>query len=69
MNISGKFMKVAETKKSIVVGTVGALAAKELTYDDILHIARFYGINVDPDKFNYHMITADGAKKEVVNFR
>lgn len=63
MNINGRFSKVAETEKSLVVGTVGALPAEELTHDDILHIARFYGINTDPDKFRYHMITADGAIK------
>lgn len=61
MNINGKFAKVAETKESIVVGTIGAL--KEQTHKDILKIASFYNINTDQDKFKYLFITQDGAAK------
>ena len=64
MNISGKFTKVAETENSVIIGTVGNLTADELTYDNILYIASFYGISTEPDKFHYHMITADGAAKK-----
>lgn len=63
---AGRFSKLAETKNSIVVGTIGSLNEENTTYDVILHIAKFYNINTAPDKFGYHLITAEGAKKRGV---
>ena len=60
-NINAHFTKVADTTNSIVVGTIGDL--KEVTYDEILHIARFYNISTEPGKFAYHIITPEGAIK------
>ena len=61
-------MKVAETKNSIIVGTVGNLAVADLTHSNILYIVSFYGVNTDPDKFGYHMIPPEGAKKRGCKF-
>lgn len=60
---AGRFAKVAETENSVVVGTIGNLSAGNTTYEVILHLAGFYGIGTDPDKFRYHCITAEGAVK------
>lgn len=61
MNINGKFKKVAETNSSVIIGTLGDL--KETTHKHIVEIASFYNINSDPDKFNYHCTTPEGAAK------
>lgn len=66
MSISGRFIKVSETNNSIVVGTIGNLA--ETTYDEVLEIARFYGISTKPDRFKYHCITPEGAEKRGCKF-
>lgn len=63
-NDCDRYAKVAETENSVIIATVGNLTADELTYDNILYIASFYGISTEPDKFHYHMITADGAAKK-----
>ncbi len=60
---AGRFAKVAETENSIVVGTIGALTEENTTREVILYIAKYYNISVEPDKFKYHCITADGALK------
>lgn len=60
---AGKFAKVAETENSIVVGTIGALTEGNTSYEIILHIAKYYNIRTEPDKFKYHCITVDGATK------
>lgn len=62
-NINGRFSKVAETRNSIVVGLIGALNPENIAYTDILKIAGFYSISTKPDKFGYHFITAESAKK------
>ena len=62
-NIAGRFSKAAETKNSVVIGLVGALSPENLEYLDILKIAGFYSISTAPDKFGYHIITAEGAEK------
>lgn len=61
MNINGKFLKVAKTENSIVVGTF--LPVNEITHENIVYIANFYGINTNLDKFSYHVITQEGAQK------
>lgn len=68
MNIKGKFSKVAETDNSIIVGTLGILTEDKITFDIIKQIAEFYGINANPDKFQWHLITAEGAKRKGYKF-
>lgn len=60
---AGKFTKVAQKENSIVIGTIGSLNAESTTHEVILYFARYYNINTEPDKFRYHMITAEGAVK------
>ncbi len=60
---AGRFTKVATTENSIVIGTIGALTEENTTYEVILYMARFFNISTEPDKFKYHCITAEGAKK------
>lgn len=64
---AGKFTKVANTNNSIVVGTIGALTEEKTTHEIITHIASFYNISTEPDKFNYHCITAENAIKRGCN--
>ncbi len=59
----GRFTKLAETKNSIVVGTMANLNEENTTYEIVQHIAKFYNINTDPGIFQYHLITAVGARK------
>lgn len=60
---AGRFTKVAETGNSVVVGTIGSLNADNITYEVILYLARYYNISIEPGKFCYHCITAEGAVK------
>ncbi len=60
---AGRFGKVAQTGNSIVVGTIGALTEENTSYEVVLHIAKYYNISTEPDKFKYHSITVEGAKK------
>lgn len=60
---AGRFTKVAETTDSIVVGTLGTLTEETVTHEVILYFAKYYGINTEPDKFGYHLITPEGAAK------
>ena len=50
MSIKGRFTKVATTDNSIVIGLIGELTSENITHDDILKIAAFYGANTEPDK-------------------
>lgn len=58
---AGRFMKVAETADSIVVGILGSLTEDKISHEFILHFARYYCIATEPDRFQYHFITAEGA--------
>lgn len=60
---AGRFTKVAETENSVVIGTIGSLNAESTTHEVILHLARYYNISTDADKFRYHCIAAEGAVK------
>lgn len=64
---AGKFTKVAKTENSIVVGTLGSLTEEKTTYDVVLYMAKYYGISIEPDRFRYHVITAEGAAKRGCN--
>lgn len=64
---AGRFTKVAETENSIVIGTIGALTEEKTNHNAILHIAKYYNINTESDKFKYYCITAEGAKKRDCN--
>lgn len=66
MSIRGKFSKVVETNNSIVVGTIGDLI--EATYDDVVEISKFYNISTEPNKFKWHCITQEEAKKRGCKF-
>ena len=61
--IIGRFSKVADTGKSIVVGTLGTLNEDMITHSVVMEIASFYNINVSPEVFAYHTITPEGAIK------
>lgn len=60
---AGRFIKVAQTENSIVIGTIGRLNADNTTHEVILYLTRYYNISTDADKFRYHMITAEDAVK------
>ncbi len=60
---AGRFTKVAETQNSVIVGTLGSLDGENTTHEVVVYIANFYNIDTAPDKFRYHEITAEGAKK------
>ena len=60
---AGRFAKVAETENGVIVGTLGSLDGENTTHEIVVYIAKFYNICTAPDKFGYHKITADGAKK------
>ena len=60
---AGRFSAVARTENSIIVGTLGSLDGENTTHEVVVYIANFYNIDTAPDKFRYHKITADGAKK------
>lgn len=66
MSIRGKFSKVVETRNSIVIGTIGDLI--ETTYDEVVEIAKFYNISTESDRFKWHCITPEGAKKRGCKF-
>ena len=59
----GRFTKVAETGNSIVVGTIGSLNADNTTYKSFCILQDTYNISIEPGKFCYHCITAEGAVK------
>lgn len=60
---AGRFTKVAETQNSVIIGTLGSLDGENTTHEIVVYIAKFYNIDTTPDKFRYHKITAEGAKK------
>lgn len=62
--LNGRFSKVVDTQNSVVVGVFGTLTEKTLTHNMIVDIARFYNLNIEPDKFVYHYITAGEAKEK-----
>ena len=47
MSINGRFTKVATTENSTVVGLIGDLTIENISHDDILRIASFYGANTE----------------------
>ena len=71
--IVGSFSKVADTGKSIVIGTLGKLDRESISHNMILEIAAFYNLNVIPEQFTYHFITpgcaeALGCKLPIGNY-
>lgn len=60
----GRFAKVAENENSVIVGTLGSLDSDNTTQEIVVYIAKFYNIDTGADKFSYHKITAEGAKKK-----
>lgn len=60
----GRFTKVAENENSVIVGTLGSLDSDNTTQEIVVYIAQFYNIETSADKFGYHFIIADGAKKK-----
>ena len=60
---AGRFTKVVETENSVIVGTLGNLDGENTTHEVVVYIANFYNIDTTPDRFRYHKITAEGAKK------
>ena len=60
---AGRFTKVAATENSVIVGTLGSLNGENTTHEVVVYIANFYNIDTAPDKFGYHKITAEEAKK------
>lgn len=60
--IVGHFSKVADTGKSIIVGTLGPMNRDNITHNIVLEIAAFYNLNVSPEQFVYHFITPGCAK-------
>ena len=60
---AGRFAKVAEIENSIIFGTLGNLDSENTTHEIVVYIAKFYNIDTTPDKFRYHKITAEEAKK------
>lgn len=69
MDLAGKFAKIAETDKYVIVGLYAPLDQENIGYDAIrYYIAPFCGIAGDNPRFAYCFITKAGVKRAGCEF-